>query len=123
MLNPYQAGRRRSNQTPRRLLRQADAARASILVPAIAAIELSPLRESAAAYRWRPRGRGVDHRRSDPSLRTRSLQNDLLIVCAARRIGAPIITENVTDPDTIRRYLPHHALTMEGWLAAWAREL
>ncbi len=49
-----------------------------------------------------------------PSLRTKSLQNDLLIVCTARRIGAIVITENVADFDTIRPYLPHHALTMQG---------
>lgn len=48
-----------------------------------------------------------------PSLRSKSLQNDLLIVCTARRIGAMIITENVADFATIRRYLPHHALTMQ----------
>jgi hypothetical protein len=42
----------------------------------------------------------------------------LLIVCTARRrIGAIVITENVTDVDTIRPYLPHHALRMQGWLA------
>jgi predicted nucleic acid-binding protein len=49
-----------------------------------------------------------------PSSRTKSLQNDLLIVCSARRIGAMVITENVEDFDTIRRYLPHQAVTLEG---------
>ena len=49
-----------------------------------------------------------------PSLRSKSLQNDLLIVCTARRIGAIIVTENMADFDAIRPYLPHHALTMEG---------
>jgi predicted nucleic acid-binding protein len=51
-----------------------------------------------------------DHRQ----LRTKVLQNDLLIVCRARRIGAIVITENVADFDLIRPYLPHHFLTMEG---------
>jgi predicted nucleic acid-binding protein len=49
-----------------------------------------------------------------PSLRNKGLQNDLLIVCTARRIGAIVITENTRDFDTIRPYVPHHALTMQG---------
>lgn len=49
-----------------------------------------------------------------PSLRTKALQNDLLIVCTARRVGAIIITENLRDFETIRPYLPHHALPMQG---------
>jgi predicted nucleic acid-binding protein len=47
-----------------------------------------------------------------PSWRTKSLQNDLLIVCTARRIGAIIVTENTKDFDLIRPYLRHRALTM-----------
>jgi predicted nucleic acid-binding protein len=48
-----------------------------------------------------------------PSSRTKALQNDILIVCTARRIGAIIITENTADFDMIRPYVPHRALTME----------
>jgi predicted nucleic acid-binding protein len=47
-----------------------------------------------------------------PSLRSKSLQNDILIVCSARRIGALIITDNREDFGRIRRYLPHRALSM-----------
>jgi hypothetical protein len=31
-----------------------------------------------------------------------------------------IIIENAADFDTIRPYLPHHALTMRDWLPSWA---
>jgi predicted nucleic acid-binding protein len=48
----------------------------------------------------------------DASLRTKRLLHDILIVCAARRIGALLITENTRDFGLIQRYLPHHALTM-----------
>lgn len=48
-----------------------------------------------------------------PSLRTKTLQNDLLIVYTARRIGAIVITENTADFDLIRRYVPHRALGMQ----------
>lgn len=48
-----------------------------------------------------------------PRLRTKPLQNDLLIVCTARRIGAIVVTENTGDFDIIRAYLPHHALGMQ----------
>jgi len=34
-----------------------------------------------------------------PSLRTKSLQNDLLLACSARRIGATVVTENLSDFD------------------------
>ena len=47
-----------------------------------------------------------------PSLRAKTLQNDLLIVCSARRIGAVVITENTVDFDLIRPYVPHRALSM-----------
>jgi predicted nucleic acid-binding protein len=47
-----------------------------------------------------------------PSLRAKILQNDLLIVYTARRIGALVITENTADFDLIRRYVPHRALSM-----------
>jgi predicted nucleic acid-binding protein len=47
-----------------------------------------------------------------PSLRSKSLQNDILIVCSTRRIGALIITDNREDFGRIRRYLPHRALSM-----------
>lgn len=48
-----------------------------------------------------------------PSLQTKTLQNDILIVYSARRIGAIIITENTADFDLIRRYVPHRALSMQ----------
>lgn len=48
-----------------------------------------------------------------PSLRTKTLQNDLLIVYTARRIGAIVITENTADFDVIRSYVPHRALSMQ----------
>jgi predicted nucleic acid-binding protein len=47
-----------------------------------------------------------------PSLRSKNLQNDILIVCTARRIGAVVITDNRDDFARIREYLPHRALTM-----------
>lgn len=49
-----------------------------------------------------------------PSLRSKSLQNDLLIACSARRIGAIVITENKADFDIIRSFVPHRALPMRG---------
>lgn len=48
----------------------------------------------------------------DASLRTKRLLHDILIVCAARRIGALLITENARDFGVIQRYLAHRALTM-----------
>jgi predicted nucleic acid-binding protein len=48
----------------------------------------------------------------DPSLRTKQLLHDVLIVCAARRIGAILITDNQADFELIRRYISHRALTM-----------
>ncbi len=47
-----------------------------------------------------------------PSLRTKRLLNDILIVCGARRVGALVVTENATDFTVIRPYLPHRALRM-----------
>lgn len=48
----------------------------------------------------------------DASLRSKRLLHDILIVCAARRIGAILLTENAEDFAAIRRYLPHRALSM-----------
>jgi predicted nucleic acid-binding protein len=47
-----------------------------------------------------------------PSLRTKSLQNDLLLACSARRIGATVVTENLSDFRLIGRQLPHRACSM-----------
>lgn len=47
-----------------------------------------------------------------PALRSKSLQNDILIACSARRVGALIITDNRDDFDRIRQYLAHRALSM-----------
>lgn len=44
------------------------------------------------------------------ALRSKHVLLDALIVCAARRIGAAVITENTRDFALIGRYLPHHAL-------------
>jgi predicted nucleic acid-binding protein len=49
----------------------------------------------------------------DPSLRDKRLQNDILIVCGARRIGAIIITDNADDFQLITKYLSHTSLSME----------
>ena len=46
------------------------------------------------------------------SLRSKAVQNDLLIACTARRIGAVVVTENTADFDLIRRYLAHRALSV-----------
>lgn len=48
-----------------------------------------------------------------PSQRTKDLQNDLLIVSGARRIGALVVTENGRDFALIRRYLPHAARSLD----------
>lgn len=48
-----------------------------------------------------------------PSQRAKDLQNDLLIVAAARRIGALVVTENGRDFALIRRYLPHAARSLD----------
>jgi hypothetical protein len=48
----------------------------------------------------------------DASLRSKRLLHDILIVCAVRRVGAILISENVGDFDLIRRYLVHRALSM-----------
>jgi predicted nucleic acid-binding protein len=48
-----------------------------------------------------------------PSQRARDLQNDLLIVSGARRIGALVVTENRRDFELIRRYLPHAARSLD----------
>ncbi len=41
-----------------------------------------------------------------PRLRSKSFQNDLLISCTARRLGAFVVTYNRGDFETIRRYVP-----------------
>lgn len=48
-----------------------------------------------------------------PSLRTKDLQNDILIACTARRIGAVIVTSNTHDFDVIRVYVPHRVVTLQ----------
>lgn len=48
-----------------------------------------------------------------PKLRTKHLQNDILIACAARRIGALIVTENLRDFALIRPLIPHQTLSIE----------
>ena len=48
-----------------------------------------------------------------PSQRTKDLQNDLLIVSGARRIGALVVTENRRDFELIGRYLPHTARSLD----------
>lgn len=57
----------------------------------------------------------------DASLRSKRLLHDILIVCAARRIGAILITENAKDFDLIRRYLHHHALSISALSQALSR--
>jgi predicted nucleic acid-binding protein len=47
-----------------------------------------------------------------PSLRTKRLQNDLLIACSSRKIGAAVVTENAADFRVIGRYVPHVALSI-----------
>lgn len=48
----------------------------------------------------------------DASMRTKHLLHDILIVCASRRIGAVVVTDNARDFAAIRRYLPHRAHSM-----------
>jgi predicted nucleic acid-binding protein len=47
-----------------------------------------------------------------PFLRTKNLQNDLLLACTALRIGAIVVTENLTDFRLIARFLPHRTRSM-----------
>jgi predicted nucleic acid-binding protein len=56
----------------------------------------------------------------DRSLRDKRVQNDILIVCGARRIGAIIITDNVGDFQLIAAYLAHTSLSMESLTRAIA---
>lgn len=56
----------------------------------------------------------------DRSLRDKRVQNDILIVCGARRIGAIIITDNAGDFQLIAAYLPHTSLSMESLARAIA---
>lgn len=46
------------------------------------------------------------------ALRTKDLQNDILIACTARRIGAVVVTSNTKDFDLIRPYVPHRTVTL-----------
>jgi len=48
-----------------------------------------------------------------PSQRAKDLQNDLLIVSGARRIGALVVTENGRDFALIRHYVPHAARSLD----------
>ncbi len=48
-----------------------------------------------------------------PALRSKKLQNDVLIACTARRIGALLVTENVADFSIIGRLLPHHIASID----------
>jgi predicted nucleic acid-binding protein len=48
-----------------------------------------------------------------PDLRTKNLENDILVAGTARRIGALLITENTADFDLIRSLIPHHAASMD----------
>jgi predicted nucleic acid-binding protein len=47
-----------------------------------------------------------------PELRSKILQNDILIICSARRAGALIVTENLADFAIVRGYLPHTAVSI-----------
>jgi predicted nucleic acid-binding protein len=47
---------------------------------------------------------------SMPSLRDKRLQNDILIACSARRIGAVVVTENTRDFTLIARHVQHVSL-------------
>ena len=49
----------------------------------------------------------------NPSLRTKRLLHDILIVCTLRAVGAILITEKTSDFAVIGRHLPHRALTMQ----------
>jgi predicted nucleic acid-binding protein len=53
-----------------------------------------------------------------PSLRTKRLQNDILIACTARRIGATIVTDNQRDFHVIQAVLTHRAVSMAALAAA-----
>ncbi|MFO0759473.1 MAG: type II toxin-antitoxin system VapC family toxin [Byssovorax sp.] len=48
-----------------------------------------------------------------PALRSKRLLHDILIVCAARRIGAVVVAENTADFSLICEYLVHRAVTMD----------
>jgi len=52
-----------------------------------------------------------------PSLRSKELQNDLLIACTARRIGATVVTQNTRDYAVIRPYVSHVAVPVEALAA------
>jgi predicted nucleic acid-binding protein len=52
-----------------------------------------------------------------PRLRSKVLQNDILIVSSARRVGALIVTENLADFAILRAALPHTALSMARFTA------
>jgi len=48
----------------------------------------------------------------EPSRRSKVLQNDILIACSARRIGAVVVTENVGDFSLIARHVPHTSMRL-----------
>jgi predicted nucleic acid-binding protein len=47
-----------------------------------------------------------------PRLRAKSLQNDILIACTARRIGAIVVSDNLRDFQIVSRYLPHRTVSI-----------
>ncbi len=48
-----------------------------------------------------------------PALRSKKLQNDILIACTTRRLGALLVTENLADFSLIGRLLPHHIASID----------
>ena len=48
-----------------------------------------------------------------PALRTKRWQNDILIACSARRIGAIVVTFNLADFEAIAKVLPHVAMSLD----------
>ncbi len=48
-----------------------------------------------------------------PRLRSKDLANDILIACAARRLGAAVVTYNRKDFELVRQYLAHKTCTIE----------
>jgi predicted nucleic acid-binding protein len=48
-----------------------------------------------------------------PSLRSKSLLHDILIVTTLLRIGGVLISDNTKDFAVIDRYLPHDVLTLD----------
>lgn len=50
-----------------------------------------------------------------PELRNKRLQNDILIACSARSIGARLVTTNPSDFQCIARLLPHEFISPEAF--------